>query len=505
MSTQPKVLTFILDGWGINKPYPGNAIHLAKTPYFDQLWQNQPHAELECSGLAVGLPEGQMGTSEVNHMVIGAGKVIYQDLAKIDKAIKDADFFDNPQFLKAFNHVKKHNSKLHIMGLYGPGGVHSHSNHVKALVQAAKKHGLKDEVFLQMITDGRDTKPKSGLGYIEDLEEFLSTEGVGKIASLSGRYYAMDRDHNWERTDKYFEMVTQGKTEHQFSTASEAIQANYDQDTTDEFIEPALITEENQQPTLIQENDAVIFVNFRSDRPRQLTERILEKGPKNLLFVTMAQYNPDYQVEVAYPPEVVNETLGGAISKAGLKQLRITETEKFAHLTFFMNCKKEEPYPGEDRIMLDSNSDVKEHDEKPEMRTPDIAERLKTEIASEKYQAIFVNFCNADMVGHTGNIPATIKGIEAVDRALSELVPLAQQHGYDVIITADHGNAEQMLDEEEGDTVTAHTSYPVPFILVSSRYSKLNKDKAGMVNVAPTVLRLLEIEQPKEMTGESLV
>lgn len=505
MPTQPKVLTIILDGWGINKPYPGNAIHLANTPYFDDLWQNQPHAELECSGLAVGLPKGQMGTSEVNHMTIGAGKVIYQDLAKINKAIADKVFFNNPQFIKAFEHVKKHNSKLHIKGLYSPGGVHSHSDHFKALIKTAKKYGLTKQVFLHLITDGRDTKPKSALQYVTDLEKFLSIENVGKIASISGRYYAMDRDHNWDRTDKYFEMITQGKTEHHFNSVTQAIQTNYDQDVTDEFIEPSLIIEEGEDSNLIQENDAVIFINFRSDRPRQLVERFIEKRPTNLFYITMAQYNADYKVKVAFPPEETKETLGSTIANANLKQLRITETEKFAHLTFFMNCKKEEPYPGEERIMLNSNSDIKEHDEKPEMRTPDIAERLKSEISTEKFQAIFVNFCNADMVGHTGNIPATIKGIEAIDQALSELVPLAQLHGYDVIITADHGNAEQMLDEQEGDTVTAHTSYPVPFILVSKRYSKLNKEKAGMINVAPTILKLLEIKQPQTMTGESLI
>ena len=505
MKNQAKVLTIILDGWGINKHYEGNAIHLANTPIFDNLWTNQPHATLDCSGLAVGLPKGQMGTSEVNHMIIGAGRVIYQDLVKINLAIEDGSYLDNPEFVKAFDHVKKHNSKLHLMGLYSPGGVHSHSQHLKALVKAAKKHGLNQKVYLHLITDGRDTKPKSSLGYIKDLQDYLKTQEIGEIASISGRYFAMDRDHNWERTDQYFNMITQGKTELTFDNVEQAIQASYDQKITDEFIEPRLLVTDKDQDKTIQENDALIFINFRSDRPRQLTERLLEKGPQNLYFVTMAQYNPDYHVHVAYPPEEINNTLGEIISKAKLKQLRITETEKFAHLTFFMNCKREEPYFGEERIMLNSYSDIKNHDERPEMRTPDITKKLIKKIKKEKFEAIFVNFCNADMVGHTGNIPATIKGLETIDQALTELLPVAQEYGYQVIITADHGNAEQMLDEKEGDTVTAHTSYPVPFILISEEYKKLNRDHAGMVHVAPTILKLLNLKQPKSMTGRSLV
>lgn len=509
MTNQAKVLTIILDGWGLNKPYEGNAIHLANTPTFDYLWENQPRAKLDCSGLAVGLPEGQMGTSEVNHMIIGAGRVIYQDLVKLNLAIKDGNFFDNSEFVTAFDHVKKHDSSLHLMGLYSPGGVHSHSEHFKALVKAAKKHGLNQNIYLHLITDGRDTKPKSGLGYIKNLQEFLNNEGVGEIASISGRYYAMDRDHNWDRTDQYFKMITQGETEPVFDDAIQAIQASYDQEITDEFIKPRLIntdeTLEKNQKKIIQKNDALILINFRSDRPRQLTERLLEKGPKNLHFVTMAQYNPNYKVRVAYPPEEINNTLGEVISKTNLKQLRITETEKFAHLTFFMNCKREEPFPGEERIMLDSNSDIKNHDEKPEMRTPDIAKRLIKEIKKGEFPVIFTNFCNADMVGHTGNIPATIKGLEAIDQALNKLLTAAIKAGYQIIITADHGNAEQMIDESEGDTVTAHTSYPVPFILVSENYKKLNRDHAGMVDVAPTILKLLNLEQPNSMTGKSLV
>lgn len=502
--TQNKVLTIILDGWGINKAYPGNAISLANIPFFDQLWQTQPHAELECSGLAVGLPEGQMGTSEVNHMTIGAGRVIYQDLVKINLAVKDGTINDNPEFLKACVHVKKYHSKLHIMGLYSPGGVHSHSDHFQALIKFAKQQNLANDLYLHVMTDGRDTKPKSGLEYVADLEKFIKTEKAGQIASIGGRYFAMDRDHNWDRVDKYFDCITQGNSQ-LYPTATQAIQASYDKNITDEFIEPCLISPAEKTPVLIQKDDAVIFINFRSDRPRELTERFIEKGPTNLYFVTMTQYKSDYPVQVAYPPEEITETLGEVISQTGLKQLRITETEKFAHLTFFLNCKREEPFAGEDRVMFDSNSDIKGHDEKPEMRTPDIAKKLIQELETEKYQAIFTNFCNADMVGHTGNIPATIKGIEAIDQALTAIVPVAKQHGYQIIITADHGNAEQMLDEKEGDTLTAHTSYPVPFILISDQFSKLKTNHAGMIDVAPTILQLLSIEKPASMTGKSLL
>ncbi len=504
MSTSHKVLTIILDGWGVNKPYPGNAITLANTPFYDQLLEKYPHITLECSGLAVGLPEGQMGTSEVNHMTIGAGRVIYQDLVKINKAIEENSFASNPEFQAAFEHVKKHNSKLHIKGLYSPGGVHSHSNHLKELIKAAKKAGLAENTYLHLITDGRDTKPQSALEYIKDLEVFLQKESAGQVASVSGRYFAMDRDHNWDRTDKYFEMITQGKTPHRYSSISEAIESNYSQETSDEFIEPTLITN-SEAPVLVEDNDAVIFFNFRSDRPRQIVERFLEKGSKNLYYVTMTQYNPNYEVHVAFPPTSTQDTLGEVLASNKLKQLRITETEKFAHLTFFMNCKKEEPFAGEERVMLESNSDIKEHDEKPEMRAPDIAEKLSQQLATEEYEAVFVNFCNADMVGHTGNIPATIKGIEAIDDALKMLLPIAKEHGYDVIITADHGNAEQMLDEDGGDRLTAHTTYPVPFILVSDRYDQLAANNGSMADVAPTILKLLEIEQPKLMTGKSLI
>ncbi|HQM15887.1 MAG TPA: 2,3-bisphosphoglycerate-independent phosphoglycerate mutase [Candidatus Woesebacteria bacterium] len=505
MTAKHKVMTIILDGWGINKSYPGNAIALAKKPFFDELWQKYAHAQVECSGLAVGLPEGQMGTSEVNHMTIGAGRVIFQDLVRINQAIKDGSFNQNPELLAAIEHVKKHQSKLHIKGLFSPGGVHSHSDHFVAMARLAKAQGLASQTYYHLISDGRDTKPQSGLEYISEFEKLITSEKLGQVASLAGRYWAMDRDHNWDRTDKYFEAVTQGKSNGQFSSASEAIQHSYEQKITDEFIEPVLIQDSNHQDVLIEENDAVIFLNFRNDRPRQIVERFIEKGPANLYYVTITQYSPHYPVKVAFSPISTDHTLGEIIADAGLKQLRITETEKFAHLTFFMNCKREEPFTNEDRVMFDSYSDIKQHDEKPQMRTPDIANKLVEVLPTQTYQAIFVNMCNADMVGHTGNIEATIKGIEAIDQALSKVTPVALANGYSVIITADHGNAEQMLDEVQGDKLTAHTTYPVPLILVSSDNYSFEKETAQMADIAPTILNLLGISQPKEMTGISLV
>lgn len=497
-----KVLLIILDGWGLREEKKGNAIKLAHTSHIDKFWKQYPHAVLQAAGEYVGLPEGQMGTSEVNHMTIGAGRVIFQDLVRINKAIADGSFFKNPAFKSAFAHVKKYHSALHIKGLISPGGVHSHQNHIYALLKMAKKAGIK-KVFIHAFTDGRDTLPQSCLAYIQQLEDFLKKEKIGEIASVSGRYYAMDRDHNWERTDKALYALTRGKGK-VYRSAKEAIEESYKNKITDEFILPCSIKLKKGKLGLIKENDAVIFINFRTDRPRQLVERFLRQGPKNLKYVTMSQYNPDYQVEVAFEPQEVENNLGEIISKKGLKHLRITETEKFAHLTFFFNSKREEPFEGEDRIMLNSYSDIKNHDERPEMRTPDIAEEIMEDIKKNKHEIIFTNLCNGDMVGHTGNLKATIKGVEVIDQALGKIVPLAQQHGFNIIITADHGNAEEMLTPE-GGKVTAHTTNPVPFILISPKFKKLRKKEASLIDVAPTILKLLGLKQPQEMTGKSLV
>jgi 2,3-bisphosphoglycerate-independent phosphoglycerate mutase len=500
---QDKLVLVILDGWGLRDSDVGNAIRQARTPNFERFWHTYPHAVLKASGEAIGLPKGQMGTSEVNHMTIGAGRVMFQDLLRINKSIEDKSFFRNKAMMAAFEHVKKHNSTLHIKGLISPGGVHSHQEHVYALLKAAKVLGIK-KIYIHVFTDGRDTLPKSGIRYVQELQDFIDQLGVGKIASVSGRYYAMDRDHNWARTDKTFEVLVKRKGK-KFKSARELIEASYKKGVTDEFIEPALVEVGPGEEGAISSNDAVVFVNFRTDRPRQLIERFLEKSPKNLEYVTMTQYNPDYEVRVAFPPLEIKNSLGEIISQAGLRQLRITETEKFAHLTFFLNCKREEAFEGEDRMMLDSYSDIKTHDEKPKMRTPDITREVIQAIKGATHQVIFTNLCNCDMVGHTGDLKAAIIGVETVDKAIGVIVEAGQKHGFEMIVTADHGNAEEMVDEKSGEIITAHTTNPVPFILVSQKYGQLNRHQASLQDIAPTILKILDLKKPKEMTGKSLV
>ncbi|MCA9368658.1 MAG: 2,3-bisphosphoglycerate-independent phosphoglycerate mutase [Pseudomonadales bacterium] len=498
-----KVMLIILDGWGLNKKYPGNAIELAHTPYFDKLWKERPAATLEASGESVGLPEGQMGTSEVNHFTIGAGRVMFQDLVRVNHSIDDESFFKNAALLGAFDHVKKNNSKLHLFGLISDGGVHSHLDHFKAILKAAKKANVQ-EVYLHAFTDGRDTAPRGGRKYMAELEATMRELGVGKVATLVGRYFAMDRDKNWDRTNVAFKLITELEGQ-EFSSVDAALEASYNSDVTDEFVKPAFITPSTGEKTVVADGDAVFFVNFRNDRPRQLTEVFLKHGFNNLYFATMTQYHPLYEVEVAFPPQSLETTLGQTLSDAGKKQLRITETEKFAHVTFFLNCKHEDAYEGEDRVMFDSYSDIPTHDHRPEMRASDIATELVKTAELETHDAIFVNFCNADMVGHTGNIPAAIKACEAVDEALKKVVPAALEHGYTVLITADHGNADEMLDEETGDMITSHSLNIVPFILVSNEEVELVRKSGTLIDIAPTMLTLMGLEIPRSMTGESFV
>ena len=490
----------ILDGWGLSDRDFGNAIRQAYTPNFERLWLTYPHAVLGASGEAIGLPKGQMGTSEIGHMTIGSGRIMFQDLVKINQAIESGEFFKNREIVSLMRQVKKNNSVLHLMGLVSDGGVHSHYSHLYALLKMAKDKGLK-KAAVHVFTDGRDCKQKSGLGFGEDLEEYLKSLGVGEVASISGRYYAMDRDHNWQRTDRtYKTMIGQIGQENTDKSASEAIRKSYEAGITDEFIKPVAITK-----TKIKARDGAIFFNFRNDRPRQLLERFLNKGPKGVLWLTMTRYKPEYPVAIAYPPEELKQILGEVISQAGLKQLRVTETEKFSHLTFFMNAKQEEPFKGEDRILLDSNSDIKTHDQRPEMRAEAIGEEVVQAMTNKTHEAIITNLCNADMVGHTGNFKAAVKGIEIIDKVLGRISKAAEQNNYDLIITADHGNAEGMIDEETKEKLTAHTTNLVPFILVSKKFKQLKQDEGSLVNIGPTMLTLLGIDIPKEMTGKSLV
>ncbi|MFH0749658.1 MAG: 2,3-bisphosphoglycerate-independent phosphoglycerate mutase [Candidatus Gottesmanbacteria bacterium] len=494
-----KVLLIILDGWGYRQTTTGNAIALAKKPTFDQLWRTYPHAIVPASGLDVGLPEGQMGTSEVNHMVIGSGRIIYQDLVKINKAISDGTFFKNEVLIAAMEHAKKNNSTLHLEGLLGPGGVHSYQTHFYALLTLAKQVGVQN-VCIHVFTDGRDTAPTSAKQYIEQLEQKMKEIGIGYIGSIIGRYFAMDRDTNWDRIEKAWQLLIKG-VGRQYNSATEAIDDAYKQGETDEFVNASLIG----TASTIKENDAVIFVNFRSDRAVELTKKTLDAHIPNLYFVAMTQYRAEFNCPIAFPPETVTNTLGEILGNNKIKELRITETEKFNHLTYFFNCKKLDACEGEDRILLDSYSDIKTHDERPEMRTPDIAKEILEDIEGNKHQLIVTNLCNADMVGHTGNIDAAIKGIEAIDQALSDLIPRALEHDYSIIITADHGNADEMIDEKTGGSITSHSTNPIPLILVSNTYKTITKEAISLADIAPTILDILGIPKPVEMTGISFI
>ena len=501
MATKTKgVVLVIMDGWGLAPASKTNGVSVGKTPHYDKYMKEYPHARLKADGESVGLPVGQMGTSEVNHLTIGAGRVIYQDLVKINKEIETEAIFENEVLVEALEKAKANKVKLHLIGLLSDGGVHSHIDHFKALLQMSKKHDL-NKVFVHAFTDGRDTLATSGKKYIAELEREMKALNTGKLATLVGRYFAMDRDHNWERTDKAYDLLVSNNGK-EFSSAKAAIEESYELGITDEFVEPAVINSAGDSK--IEEGDVVIFVNFRIDRPRQLTERFIQKGPETH-FVTMTRYNPLYAVKVAYPPTELSNSLGEFLSEAGIKQLRVTETEKFAHLTFFLNCKREEAYEGEDRIMFDSYSDIPTHDHRPEMRAADVAGQVVEAIEKGTHQVIFTNICNPDMVGHTGNFPAIVKAVEATDDAIGKIVSAAKKHHYDVIITADHGNAEETVDEKTGEPKTSHSLNPVPCIFVSESYKKLNKKDGTLIDLAPTIIEMLGLKTPPEMEGESLV
>ncbi len=543
------VLLAILDGWGLAPPGPGNAVRAANTINMNRLWASYPHTQLKAAGEAVGLPRGEAGNTETGHLNLGAGRIVYQDLERINMAIADGSFYQNPVLLGAIEHAQKNNSKLHYMGLIGAGGVHSNLTHLYALIQLAKQKNFSN-VFVHLFTDGRDSPPMSALTYIKELEAVMVKNGVGKIASLMGRYWAMDRDHRWDRTEKAYRALTKGEG-HLIKTPQEAIDMSYSQGKTDEFVEPSIVSDSAGKPVaLVEDNDAVVFFNFRIDRPRQLSRAFILKdfakanfdfsfdpylvkyekrheilngrkmiagepfprGPAitNLYFVTMTQYEKslvDDGVHVAYPPEIVEMPLGRVISEAGKRQLRMAESEKERFVTFYFNGQQEIVFPGERRIIV-SSPKVATYDLKPEMSAHELTETLISQLReSNEYSFVLVNFANADMVGHTGNIGATVNACQVVDECIGKLTNFIMAYGGTLLVTADHGNAEEKIDPHTGEAHTEHTANPVPFIAVSKKLlgKSITLPEGLLADIAPTVLHLLGINVPGSMTGKNLL
>ena len=512
MSKKPVVL-MVLDGYGLNDKVEGNAIAQAKTPVMDKLMAECPFVKGDASGLSVGLPDGQMGNSEVGHMNIGAGRIIYQDLTRITKAIEDGDFFENPELLRAIENVKKNNSDLHMWGLLSDGGVHSHNTHLYGLLELCKKQGIQN-VYVHPFLDGRDTPPASGKDFVAELVAKMDEIGVGKIASLSGRYYAMDRDNRWDRVEKAYASLVYGEGE----KATDPVQAmadSYAKDVTDEFVLPTVIVDEAGEPlSLVKPNDSIIFFNFRPDRAREITRAFCDPeftgferkgGMLPVTYVCFKDYDETIPNKyIAFKKESITNTFGEYLAANNMKQVRIAETEKYAHVTFFFNGGVEEPNKDEDRILVKSPA-VATYDLQPEMSAPEVSEKLNAAIESGKYDVIIINFANPDMVGHTGVIPAAISAVEAVDACVGSAVEAVKKVDGALFICADHGNAEKMIDYETGNPHTAHTTNPVPFILVNYDDSYTLREGGCLADIAPTLLQILELPQPEEMTGKSLL
>ena len=508
MPKQPVAL-IILDGFAFREEVKGNAVAQAHKPNFDRYWNSYPHATLVASGEAVGLPDGQMGNSEVGHLNIGAGRVVYQSLTRIHKSIREGDFFHNEQLLAAIEHAKAHGSKLHLMGLLSDGGVHSHYEHLFALLKLAKANGLQ-QVYVHGFLDGRDVGPTTALDYILETEKQMTEIGIGKFASIHGRYYAMDRDRRWERVQLSYNALVDGVGQ-TAASATAGVQSSYDRDVADEFVIPFVMTEEGSPIATVDTNDAVIFFNFRPDRAIQLSKvftndicegmELSEKHPKNLKFVSFTHYSDEVNAQVAYKSDNLENTVGEVISKAGKTQLRIAETEKYPHVTFFMSGGREDRFEGEERILIASPK-VATYDLKPEMSAYEVTGALLEAIAADKFDAILLNFANPDMVGHSGMLEPTIKAIEAVDDCLGQVVDAIVAKGGHVIITADHGNSDEVVTVDD-QPMTAHTTNPVP-VIVTKPGVMLHEDGI-LADLAPTMLDLLKIEQPVQMTGKSLI
>ncbi|WP_445665912.1 2,3-bisphosphoglycerate-independent phosphoglycerate mutase [Fodinibius sp. AD559] len=499
-----KALLVILDGFGLAENPEVSAIDKAQKPFIDSLFANNSRSKLSASGRDVGLPDGQFGNSEVGHLNIGAGRIVPQELTRVNTSINNGSFFENSVLTTAFDKAKK-NGRIHIMGLFSDGGVHSHNEHLFALLKFAQSAGI-DNTYVHAFTDGRDTSPHGGIDYVKEFQKQANSIGAGEIASIIGRYYAMDRDNRWERTQLAYDLLVHGKGE-EFDNPIEALQASYDADVTDEFVKPKLI---NSSPdSRIQKDDVIIFYNIRGDRARQITRALTEdnfdkfdvEGNLNLHYVTFTSYDDTFEhVEVVYPPLDLHNTIGEVISNHNLKQLRIAETEKYPHVTYFFNGGDEKPFKGEERILIPSPK-VATYDLQPEMSAVEVTDALCAQLITEKHHLGVLNYANPDMVGHTGDMDATIKAVETIDQQLKKVVETATQHNYKILVIADHGNADYLINED-GSPHTAHTSAPVPALILNQ--PNINMKDGILADVAPTLLKLIGIEQPKEMTGTPL-
>jgi 2,3-bisphosphoglycerate-independent phosphoglycerate mutase len=511
MTARKTSLLLILDGWGYREDSEHNAIHAANSPNWDQLWAERPHTLIDTSGLSVGLPSGQMGNSEVGHMNLGAGRVVYQSLTRIDKDIEDGNFQHNPVLKAAADKAADAETALHVFGLLSPGGIHSHEDQIEAMLKLAIDRGVA-KVYLHAFLDGRDTPPRSALESLVEADMLLREAGKGRIASMSGRFYAMDRDNRWDRVQPVYDLLTDGKSEYCFDTVEAGLAAAYDRDEDDEFVQPTLVRGADEPEATVSDGDVVIFMNFRADRARELTRAFVdddfdgfERRERPLLgeFVTLTEYAADIDASCAYPPEKLENVLGAYLADQGKTQLRIAETEKYAHVTFFFNGGREEPFTDEDRILVPSPR-VKTYDLQPEMAAPEVTDKLVEAIESGKYDAIICNYANGDMVGHTGDFQASIKAVETVDQCLGRIVAAIESTGGNLLVTADHGNVEQMVDPESGQPLTSHTNGPVPLVYVGSKDLDFSSE-GSLCDLAPTMLALMDLPIPDEMTGKVLL
>jgi 2,3-bisphosphoglycerate-independent phosphoglycerate mutase len=504
------VLLLILDGFGYREETDSNAIAAANKPNWDTLWRDYPHTLIHASEKFVGLPTGQMGNSEVGHLNIGAGRVVYQDLSRVDVAIEDGTFFSNPALKQAINTAKQNSSALHIMGLLSAGGVHSHESHIFAMLEMAANNGLK-KVFLHAFLDGRDTPPKSAKESLITLQDKCDTLGCGQIATVTGRFYVMDRDNRWERVQPAYDLLTRGIAEYTATDALSALEAAYARDESDEFVKPTSIHASGSTPATMQDGDVVVFMNFRADRAREITRAMTDPAfngferaclPKFGSFVTLSNYGAEFTLPCAYTADAIHNDLGEYVAELGFKQLRIAETEKYAHVTYFFSGGKEQPYPGEDRILVPSPK-VATYDLQPEMSAFTVTEKLEQAILSGQYPLMVCNYANGDMVGHSGDMNAAIKAVETLDICIGRIVKAMQSIGGELIITADHGNAEQMRDHVTHQAHTAHTLNPVPFVYIG-RKAHLT-EHGSLRDIAPSLLYMMGLPQPAEMTGHSLI